>query len=375
MRRFLAAGAVMALAACASSNNNVSTSVAAPTTAIAAGVSAAPAALLSTTEAARALDAFKISCPRLLNRTDQSGLTRNDDWAPLCAEAAQLSPIDAATFFADRFDWVEVGGGEAFATGYFEPRIRGSLIPYPGYDTPIYAVPDDLTRGTFSDGSGEGRGRFNEDGDFVLYHDRTAIEEGALEDRGLEIGWAADPVELFFLQIQGSGQLLLPDGGVARIGYANQNGREYVAIGRLLRERGLMEGGISMQRIVDWLNANPEAGRDLMRENKSYIFFRLIEGPGPLGALNVPVTPRGTVAADPRFVPLGAPVWLDLEADVADGLWIAQDTGGAIKGANRFDTFWGAGDEARSIAGGMASNGKARILLPKSAARRAQARR
>ncbi len=375
MRRALAAGTALALAACASSTSNVSTSAAVPTTALAAGVALAPAAMLSTTEAARALDAFKISCPRLVSRNDQSGLTRTEDWVPLCTKAASLSPIDAASFFARDFAWVEVGAGEAFATGYFEPRIRGSLTRRPGYETPIYAVPDDLTRGTFSDGSGEGRGRYDENGNFVLYHDRTAIEEGALEGRGLEIAWAADPVELFFLQIQGSGQLLLPDGRVARIGYANQNGREYVAIGRLLRERGLLEGGITMQRIVDWLKANPEAGRDLMRENKSYIFFRLIEGPGPLGALNVPVTPRGTVAADPKFVPLGAPVWLNLEADVADGLWIAQDTGGAIKGANRFDTFWGAGDDARTIAGGMASRGSARILLPKSAARRAQARR
>ena len=372
MRRVAAACAALLLAGCASSG---SVSTAAPTTAAALGASLSSATLVSTTQAARALDAFKTSCPKLLVRTDQSGLTERADWAPLCARAATLSPVDAPQFFARDFAWMTVGDGSAFATGYFEPRIRGSLTRRPGYETPIYAVPDDLVRGTFSDGSGEGRGRFDENGRFVLYHDRQAIEEGALAGRGLEIGWAADPVELFFLQIQGSGQLLLPDGGVMRIGYANQNGREYIAIGRLLKERGLLQGGISMQRIVDWLNANPEEGRRLMQENKSYIFFRRIEGPGPLGALEVPVSPRGTVAADPKFVPLGAPVFLDMEADVADGLWVAQDTGGAIKGANRFDTFWGAGDEARTIAGGMASRGQARVLIPRTAAERAQARR
>src|SRR5690606_1314710 len=129
-----------------------------------------------------------------------------------------------------------------------------------------------------------------------------------------------------------------------RIGYADQNGREYVAIGRLLRERGLIEGPIGMRQIVDWLHAHPNEGAALMRENRSYVFFRVLDGPGPLGALGRPVTPRISVAADPAFVPLGAPVVLTgMDNPRADGLWIAQDTGGAIRGPNRFDTFWGAG--------------------------------
>ena len=132
------------------------------------------------------------------------------------------------------------------------------------------------------------RGRIDETGTCVLYYTRAEIEDGALANRGLEIGWAADPIELFFLQIQGSGRLLLPDGGVMRIGYASQNGREYVAIGRLLRERNLLPpGGATMGDIVAWIRANPEEGRALMRENLSYIFFRELTGPGPLGALNV----------------------------------------------------------------------------------------
>jgi membrane-bound lytic murein transglycosylase A len=207
----------------------------------------------------------------------------------------------------------------------------------------------------------------------ILYYTRTEIEDGALANRGLEIGWAADPIELFFLQIQGSGRLKLPDGRVMRIGYADQNGREYVAIGRLLRDRGILPpGGASMDAIVSWMRAQPDGGAALMRENPSYIFFKELTGPGPLGALNIPVSPQVTVATDPKFVPLGAPVAVTLDRPEASGLWVAQDTGGAIKGANRFDTFWGHGDAARRTAGGMSAKGKALILLPKGVVARAQ---
>jgi len=168
----------------------------------------------------------------------------------------------------------------------------------------------------------------------------------------------------------------LLDGGVMRIGYDNQNGREYVAIGRLLRERGLLPaGGANMKAITAWLRAQPDGGRALMDENLSYIFFKELTGPGPLGALAVPVAPRTTVAADPLFVPLGAPVFVDLDRNEADGLWVAQDTGGAIKGANRFDTFWGAGEQAEHIAGGMSASGSALILLPRGSVARIGAAR
>ena len=152
-----------------------------------------------------------------------------------------------------------------------------------------------------------------------------------------------------------------------RIGYAGQNGREYVAIGKLLKDRGLISGSVTMQAIMAWLRDHPAEGRSIMRENKSNIFFSELTGAGPLGALGRPVTPRASVAADPKFVPLGAPVVLAMDRGDANGLWIAQDTGGAIKGANRFDTFWGAGDEAARIAGGMSARGKAWLLLPKGA--------
>lgn len=199
---------------------------------------------------------------------------------------------------------------------------------------------------------------------FVPYFDRTAIEQGMLAQRAPIIAWAADPVELFFLQIQGSGRLRLSDGSVMRIGYDSQNGRDYTGIGALMRERGLLAPGqTSMQGIVAWLHAHPEEGRAIMRENKSYVFFREQQG-APLGALGLPVTGGVSAAADPKFVPLGAPVFLSMDRTDATGLWITQDTGGAIRGSNRFDTFWGAGDDARAIAGGMSARGTAFLLLP-----------
>ena len=191
--------------------------------------------------------------------------------------------------------------GKAFATGYYEPEIRGSRTPAPGYATPIYRTPPDLIRCTRADG-GTGRGRIDESGQCVFYYTRAEIEAGALAGRGLEIGYAADPIDLFFLQIQGSGRLIQPDGSVMRIGYDNQNGREYVAIGRLLRARGVLQpGAAGMKEIVAWMRANPEEGAALMRENLSYIFFKELTGPGPLGALALPVTPRGDGRDRPQF--------------------------------------------------------------------------
>ena len=323
-----------------------------------------------TREAAeRALGAFRLSCPSLQRRTDNSGLTRGEDWAPACQAAQNWPARDARDFFARYFEAVQVADGKAFATGYYEPEIAGSRERRPGYEVPVYAKPSDLIEadlGLFSDELKGKRIRGRVDGQaFVPYFDRAAIEEGALAGRGLEIAWAHDPVELFFLQVQGSGRLRLPDGGVMRIGYAGQNGRSYTGIGALMRERGLLQPGqASMQGIMAYLRANPEEGRAIMRENKSWVFFTELTGPGPLGAMGHPVTGWTSVAADPAFVPLGAPVFLSMDRTDATGLWVAQDTGGAIKGPNRFDTFWGAGDEARAIAGGMSARGTAWLLLP-----------
>ena len=287
--------------------------------------------------------------------------------------------------FQTRFETAQVGPGQAFATGYYEPEIEGSRTRDDRHQVPVYGKPDDLIEvdlGQFADTlKGKTiRGRVAGKA-FVPYYDRTEIEEGALAGHAPVIAWAADPVEIFFLQVQGSGRLRLPDGSIMRIGYAGQNGRDYTGIGALMRDRGLIAPGqLSMQGIMAWLRAHPDEGRAIMRENKSFVFFRELTGPGPVGALSVPVTPRATVAADPAFVPLGAPIWLNLDGNEstghqATGLWVAQDTGGAIKGANRFDTFWGAGDEARTIAGGMAGRGQALVLLPRGTVERLAAER
>lgn len=352
--------------------------------AVLSGIAAGPAfaALsVSDSDARGALASFIESCPKLLARDDASGLTRREDWRGACDAARGWAPPRARAFFAQQFTPVQIGNGGAFATGYFEPEIAGSRTRRAGYDVPIYAMPSDLVRGWHDDVPAADRngrpplGRYDERGRFVLYHDRTAIEDGALDGKAPVIAWAADPVEFFFLQIQGSGRLRTPEGEVIRIGYAGQNGREYTGIGGVMRERGLLGNGPgkysgSMQGIMAYIRDNPRDGRDLMRLNKSWIFFRELTGDGPLGALGVPVRRGSSVAADPAFVPLGAPVWLNLDRAEANGLWIAQDTGGAIKGANRFDTFWGAGDDARRIAGGMSGRGQAYVLLPRAAAAR-----
>ncbi|MEA3389738.1 murein transglycosylase A [Sphingobium sp. CCH11-B1] len=341
-------------------------------TSTAAGLGITPgpdiASLIPSGERSRlALQAFRLSCPTLMRRTDGSGLTRGSDWNNACAAASSWPESSAAEFFSRYFEAVQVGDGKAFVTGYYEPEIAGSRIRMPGYDVPIYKRPSDLIDvdlGQFSD-SLKGRSiRGKVQGTrFVPYDDRGQIVAGSLAGRGLELAWAADPVEFFFLQVQGSGRLRLPDGGVMRIGYDGQNGRDYTGIGKLMKDRGLIQVG-SMQDIMQYLRANPVEGAAIMNENRSFVFFRELTGAGPLGALGVPVTPEATVAADPKFVPLGAPVILSLDRAEPNGIWIAQDTGGAIKGANRFDSFWGAGDRARGIAGGMSGRGSALILLP-----------
>lgn len=317
-------------------------------------------------EAARA--AFLLSCPGLMRRTDGSGLTQGADWQPACQAAASVPRGGARDFFARYFEAVQVGDGRSLATGYYEPEISGSRDRRSGYEVPIYARPRDLIDvdlGAFnSDLKGKKvRGKV-QGSNLVPYDDRTAIEQGSLEGRAPVIAWGADPVEVFFLQIQGSGRLRLPDGGVMRIGYDSQNGRDYTGIGALMKSRGLLgPGQTSMQGIVQWLHDHPEEGRAIMRENKSFVFFRELNG-APQGAMGYPVTGQVSAAADPKFAPLGAPVFLSMDRQDVTGLWVVQDTGGAIKGSNRFDTFWGAGETARSVAGGMSARGTAFLLLP-----------
>lgn len=327
-------------------------------------------------EAAR--NAFRASCPELLGHTDASGLTRPEDWATACA--AMAYPGDAEAAFESAFVPVAVGDGTGLDTGYFELTLAGSRTRDPADTVPLYRLPGDLIEadlGQFAK-SLEGkrvRGRVQGHG-FVPYYDRAAIEDGALAGRRLELAWVNDPVEAFFLAVQGSGRVRLRDGTELRVGYAGQNGHDYSAIGKLLRERGqLAAGQATMEGIVAWLHSHLAEGRALMRENKSYVFFRELTGPGPLGALGVALTPGISVAADPAFVPLGAPVFLVTRTP--DGplatVMVAQDAGGAIKGANRFDLFFGAGADARRLAGGQSSVGRAWLLLPRAATERLRA--
>jgi membrane-bound lytic murein transglycosylase A len=339
---------------------------------------------MSAADAAGALASFRESCPRLTARPDASGLTRPADWREACAAAANWGAKAPAPFFASYFETARVGDGRSYATGYYEPEIAGSRLPLPGYTWPVYAFPPDLVRARPGDAPPlkDGRmplGRYGDDGRFTAYYDRAQIDAGALAGKGLEIAWVADPVEFFFLQVQGSGRLVAPDGAVMRIGYAGQNGLPYTGIGSVMRQQGLVGSGPgqysgSMQGIMQYIAEHPVEGRALMEQNRSWVFFKVLTGDGPLGALNVPVRAGNSVAADPQFVSLGAPVWLDLDRREANGLWIAQDTGGAIKGANRFDTFWGAGAQARTTAGGMSGRGTALILVPRGTLARLGAR-
>ncbi|MEY4237691.1 MAG: hypothetical protein RL339_292, partial [Pseudomonadota bacterium] len=319
----------------------------AATTALAAGFWAGPpidSLGIAADDAVTALASFRESCPRLVSRDDASGLTRPADWQQACAAATKWPEGQAQRFFVQHFEAVKIGDGKAFATGYYEPEIAGVRTRQPGFDVPVYAVPPDLVRARPGDAPPNPNGtmplgRYDESGAFVPYFERGQIYDGVLEGKGLEIAWAADRVEMFFLQIQGSGRLRAPDGSVIRIGYAGQNGQAYTGIGGVMRQRGLLgtlpgQYSGSMQGIMQYVRENPEAGNALMRENKSFVFFRELTGDGPLGALGVPVRRESSVAADPAYVPLGAPVWLKLERGEASGLWVAQDTGGAIKGAN-----------------------------------------
>ncbi len=327
-----------------------------------------------------ALAAYRRSCPALVSRDDLSGLTKAGDWSAACAAANQAT--DAGAFFASNFVAVQVGDGRGLDTGYYEPELAASRRPTPGYAVRLYRRPPDLVEVDLRrfDPALAGKRVWGRVVGKALapYPDRAAIDAGALVGQRLELAFAADPYAAFFLEIQGSGRLLLTDGGIVRIGYDGQNGQPYVGIGKLLRERGaLAPGQATMAGIIAWLRAHPADAPALLQENRSKIFFRELTGlstsDGPPGALGVPLTAKVSVAADPRFVPLGAPLWLNTSVanvGTVTQMMIAQDIGGAIKGANRLDLFWGTGDAAGAVAGGITATGTVTLLLPKAAAAR-----
>jgi membrane-bound lytic murein transglycosylase A len=341
-----------------------------------------------------ALAAFRRSCSRLDRLPDDRALDgfafagTGADWRPVCAAAAAVAGRDGArAFFEAHFLPVAAFNNdraEGLFTGYFEPTLRGSRRPGGSYSIPLYRRPGDLVTvdlGLFRDSLKGQRiaGRVVE-GSLRPYADRTAIERGALQGRGLELVWVDDAVDAFFLQVQGSGRVELDDGGVMRVGYAAQNGHPYTAIGRVLIERGaLAREQVSMQTIRDWLAANPAEAGALMQANASYVFFRELDGEGPLGAQGVALTAGRSLAVDRAFLPLGLPIHVAASrpaaepggADVAlNRLLVAQDTGGAIKGPVRGDVFWGPGREAAEIAGRMKHAGRYWLLLPRAVAAR-----
>lgn len=279
------------------------------------------------------------------------------EWQAICAEARYLDRTDddeVQRFFERRFLPVAIlvdGDGEGLFTGYFEPELRGSRQPGGRYRTPLYRMPAQRS---------------------LSRHDRTRIEAGALAGKDLELVWVDDPIDAFFLQIQGSGRVATPDGEIIRVGYAGKNGQPYFPIGRALIDRGeIAREDISMQSIRDWLRRNPDQAARVMALNRSYVFFRIVEGEGPIGAFGVPLTPERSLAVDPKYAPLGGPVWLDV-ADPLDPrlrlrrLVVAQDTGGAIKGPIRGDVFWGHGERAAQRAGVMKSPGRYYLLVPRA---------
>ncbi|MBA2352463.1 MAG: MltA domain-containing protein [Burkholderiales bacterium] len=308
-------------------------------------------------------------------------------WQPVCSQAAMLksaAPADPATlrnFFQTYFTPHAVlnadGSDEGLITGYYEPLLQGSKKKSTRFRYPVYGVPDDLLTIDLAELYPELKGmrlRGRVEGKRVVpYHSRAAIEQNGSSLAAREIVWVDDPVELFFLQIQGSGRVKLEDGELLKIGYADQNGYPYRSIGKLLVERGEMTlEQASMQSIKAWAKQNPEKLPELLNQNASYVFFRELPNnlSGPIGSLGVPLTAGRSLAIDPRVIPQGAPIFLATtwpdSSRALNRLMVAQDTGGAIRGAVRADLFWGFGDAAGALAGKMKQAGKLWVLLPNS---------
>lgn len=275
------------------------------------------------------------------------------DWLSICAVARQQDPESARAFFELLFRPVLIEDGKtALFTGYFEPELDGSRHRSSRYQYPIYKMPPEARS------AGQWLPR------------RDILTSGVMEGRGLEIAWVDDSVELFFLQIQGSGRVRLADGSTIRIGYGGSNGHNYRSIGQELVRREIYSlHQVSAQVIKNWVRRNPADGRELLLHNRSYVFFRelrnVASSVGPLGAMNRSITALRSLAVDPKFTPLGAPVWLEKDGDgKMRRLMVAQDTGSAIKGAQRADVFYGTGDAAGQAAGRLRDPGRMVVLLP-----------
>lgn len=275
------------------------------------------------------------------------------DWRPVCAVAADVPQDDASarSFFELFFRPVVIGTPPALFTGYFEPELEGSPVRTGRFKYPIYRRPPELRDG-------------------IVYHSRQAIETGAIAGRGLELAWLDDPVDVYFLHVQGSGRIRMADGSVMRVGYAGANGHAYRSVGQEMIRRGTHTmDQVSAPEIANYVRSNPGAGKELLYTNPSYVFFRKIGDldpqQGPIGAMGRSITTLRSVAIDPKFTPLGAPVWIEKDGRAPiRRLMVAQDTGGAIKGMQRADIFYGTGAGAGDAAGTVKDPGRMVLLLP-----------
>jgi len=336
-----------------------------------------------------AFAAFQTSCQPFLKvkRPRDERPIYNALWE-LCRRTAALRPANAdaaRAFFEENFRPVRItrlGEAQGFLTGYFEPIVQGSRFPNPEFHVPLYRRPRDLVAAGHKQGidnfpnKGVLVGRLNEKKEIIPYHDRGAIEEGALDGQKLEICWLRDPFEALSISIQGSARVILEDGTPLRVNYDAHNGHPYTAVGRVLIERNLVpREEMSMQRIRDWMAANRDEAPKVRATNRSFIFFRItgLSNDGePAGAQGVPLTPLRSIAVDKIHV-YGTPFFIDASLPIESAkpatsfrrLMIAQDTGSAIVGPARADLYWGAGDDAGRIAGRIRHPGRFVMLLPR----------
>jgi len=304
-------------------------------------------------------------------------------------DAKSEKPGEARAFFEQNFRPVRIaplGTPDGFITGYYEPIVDGVRAQGDGYEHPLYRKPTGLLPGgrmvvagaSASGGDGKKKKKRKVKRRLASYYERAAIDDGVLAGRNLEICWLKDPIDSFFIHIQGSVRVLLDDGKLMRLNYAAANGHPYYAVGRWLIDRNIIpKDEMSMDRIREWMERNPKEGNELRRRNKSYVFFHETHLPSndePIGAQGISLTPGRSIAVDRKLHTYGTPffisAYLPIEGLKPDTwfkrLMIAQDTGGAIVGPARADLYFGAGDEAASVAGRLRHYGRFVMLLPKS---------
>ena len=314
-----------------------------------------------------ALPALRYSCTVLSQQ--------NEQWRTICRKIKKSfrSNEEFRSFLKENLQPYAIKDNQkGLFTGYYEPEIEGSLVQTKKYATPVYGLPQDIVRIDLEKFNPKYKGEIlfgkQKGKEITPYLTRKEIETGKTKIPSDIIAWVKEPVDLFILQIQGSGILKLPDGEKIGIGYDGNNGHIFTGIGSVMAKKGFLKSGVyTMSEIRDWLIANPEQARELMHENKRFIFFKKLDRPGAVGSLGVPLTAGRSLAVDPAYIPLGSFLWLqaDHNEKPLNRLMTAQDTGSAIKGTVRGDFFWGTGDQALKEAGRMRSQGLYFLLLPK----------